>query len=67
MMDYYQMTMTELLQDSFRPRVEPMHMGSWAYVCPVCNAAVGIRRVQEGFVYKRETCKNGHNIDWSGI
>ena len=66
-MSYYQMTFDELLNDSFRPIMEPIHQGSWGYICPVCKCTVGIRRVQEGFVYKRDVCKNGHRMEWEGI
>ena len=67
MSKHYQMQMTELLQDSFRPRVEPMHMGSWAYMCPVCGAAVGIRTITDGFIYQREACENDHKVDWTEV
>lgn len=66
-MNYWQMTFDEMMSDSFRPKTEPMHQGAWAYVCPVCGNAVGIRRVVEGFVYKRDECKNGHKVDWSEV
>ena len=64
-MNYWQMTLAELTQDSFEPIIHSMHMGSWSYECPICSAVVGIRTATDGFVYKREACKNGHVVKWS--
>ena len=61
----WQMTWNELLADSFEPVKEFMHIGSWAYTCPVCGLPVGIYRTDEGFILKRDECKNHHKIKWT--
>lgn len=60
----WQMTLEELIADSFKPVRQPIHLGSWSYDCPICGASVGIRTATEGFIYKRDICKNGHVVDW---
>lgn len=60
----WQMILDEMMAESFSPVREPMHIGSWAYVCPICKSPVGIYRSDEGMVYKRDKCKNGHAIRW---
>lgn len=63
-MDYWQMTWKEYECDSFVPVRKPMHLGAWEFDCPICNAPVGIYRTDEGLIYKRETCPNGHRVRW---
>lgn len=65
----WQITLEELTQDSFTPKKEFIHLGSWAYVCPICRAYVGLYRddhlEDDGMLYKRDECKNGHRMDWN--
>ena len=64
----WQMTVYELVMDSFKPVRENMHPGAWAYACPLCNSCVGIYHENSnevGFIYKRDICQNGHAVDWN--
>lgn len=61
----WQITWDEYGKDAFRPVRKPMHIGSWSYECPLCGMPVGIYRIDEGMIYKRDQCKNGHKIDWT--
>ena len=63
-MNAWQMTLEELLADSFVPVKKPMHLGAWSYECPICGAAVGVLRSDMGMIYQREACVNGHVVDW---
>ena len=65
----WQMTMLELISDSYKPEVKY----NWAnglsdWFCPVCGQCVGIysngQTHNEGWLYKRDECKNGHRIGW---
>lgn len=73
-MEHYQMTMEELLDPSPRlpERVRSVAPpGLFHYLCPICGATVGLEGSETyhepGWLYQRETCKNGHEIDWSKI
>lgn len=72
-MNHYQMTMEELLDPSPRkPKMERgVTPGTFAYLCPICRTIVGLKGSatyhEPGWLYKREACKNGHEIDWSKI
>lgn len=69
-MDYWQITIDELLEPSRKPKTyfTPMP-GCTGYCCGICREAVGLysngTTHDEGWLYKRETCRNGHEIDWS--
>lgn len=63
----WQMILDELTDEPFTPEVHLIHVGSWAYLCPICLECVGIYRTDEGMVFRRDTCKNGHRIDWRNI
>ena len=52
-MNAWQMTLEELLADSFVPVKKPMHLGAWSYECPICGAAVGVLRSDMGMIYQR--------------
>lgn len=73
MADYYQMTIFELGRGAVVPIRKILHFGTYYYDCPLCGEAVGIWKdpkldhVTNGFIYKRDQCKNGHEIDWSGV
>ena len=60
----WQITLEELTADSFKPIKTLIHFGSWAYECPICGAPVGIYKDEDGMIYKRDECKNGHVMDW---
>lgn len=66
----WQMTMSELLSDSYRPEVKH----NWAngisdYFCPLCGECVGIYGTdtahEKGWLYQRDKCRNGHVMDWN--
>lgn len=73
-MNYWQMTMEEALEPEKprKPKREYERIkGQECYYCPICRWVVGIYsdgsvHKEIGFIYKRDRCKNGHNIDWSG-
>lgn len=72
-MQHYQMTLDELLDTRPRkPKMERgMSPGTFSYLCPICRSCVGLKGSaayhEPGWLYQRETCKNGHKIDWSKI
>ena len=67
-MNYWQMTLNELIDDSFRPTKTMIHFGSYGFECQICACPVGLYRPADGgMVYKRDECKNGHKVDWSEV
>ena len=65
---YWQMTLAELMGDSFQPVKKMIHFGSWGFECQICGMPVGIFRPDDGgLIYRREKCPNGHAVDWSQI
>lgn len=60
----WQMTWDELMTDSFKPIRKLIHIGSWGYECPVCGQVVGLYRTDEGWLIKRDACRNGHKVKW---
>ena len=72
MRNYYQMTLADLTTvGPVKPTKEHETIkGSWKYTCPLCGELVAIEydgtvHRELGFIYKRDTCRNGHDIDWS--
>lgn len=61
----WQMTLEELTADEFTPIRKPMHLGAWGYECPICGLPVGIYRSDDGMVFQRDQCSNGHRIKWT--
>lgn len=70
-MNYWQMTFDELDREAFQPVRKLSHPGTYHFVCPVCGEYVGLYKNREydpvtyGLIHVRETCKNGHAMDWS--
>ena len=65
----WQMTLDELEQASFKPNGKYNRLnGIMDWFCPVCGEVVGIYSTgqthEEGWLYNRDTCRNGHGIDW---
>ena len=66
--EFWQITMRELLGESFQPTKSMIHFGSWGFSCQICGMPVGIYRpADDGLIYRREECSNGHKVDWSQI
>ena len=66
----WQITLDELMKASFPPNGKlNWHNGTQDWFCPVCGAVVGIysngQTHEEGWLYKRDKCKNGHVVDWA--
>lgn len=70
-MAHYQMTLEEMLDPSPKKptRERGVAPGTFCYRCPICEAIVGIKGAETyhepGWLYRRDQCKNGHDIDWS--
>ena len=70
-MNIYQITLADL--EDLGP-VKPLKTheivkGQYTYHCPMCGWCVGIENDgtvhrELGFIYKRDVCKNGHEIEW---
>ena len=73
MANYWQMTLTELDQESVQPLRKLFHFGCYHFNCPICDEVVGswrdpnIDKVTNGMIWKRDECKHGHAIDWSNV
>lgn len=66
MNEYWQMTLREMMGESFEPTKSMIHLGSWGFTCQICADPVGLYRPADGgMVYMRDECKNGHKVDWS--
>lgn len=66
--EYWQMTLRELMGESFQPTKSMIHFGSWGFECQICAMPVGIYRPEDGgLVFRRDVCPNGHKVDWSQI
>lgn len=71
-MNYYQITWEEILEPDKEwtaiPEPAP-ERGLIDYFCPVCSDVVGIYSTgtihEKGWMYRRETCRNGHKIRYS--
>ncbi len=67
----WQITWDELDQDEVRPITEHSQSGSIAYRCGICGEYVGLYGPHgfhvEGWLIKRDRCKNGHVVDWTTI
>ena len=65
----WQMTLSEIDCDKVKPIEEPKPNRSIYYWCAICGKAVGIfgpRSFHEqGWLYKRDICENGHIVDWT--
>ena len=70
-MEHYQMTMEELLSDSFLPTKKQERFGVYGYYCPICGDFVGLNKTitefgnDEPCKHFKEKCKNGHVMNWS--
>ena len=70
-MAHWQMRLEELEGKSFvpAPKTNPRN-GMTDWFCSVCGNCVGIysngRVHDEGWMYKRKACINGHEVDWEG-
>lgn len=65
----WQMTIDELTTAAFEPNGKYNRFnGITDWFCPICGMVVGIhsngQTHEEGWLYKRDTCKNGHRIEW---
>lgn len=63
----WQMTLDELTTEAFEPNGQYNRLtGLMTWICPLCGQPVGIHSDgsihEEGWLYKREECKNGHKI-----
>ena len=74
MLDWYQMTMEEMLDAGAKPPVSETGTspGATVYSCRLCGAYVGyynsgVSHMEKGWHYRRDKCKYGHEIDWSPI
>lgn len=74
MLDYYQMTLEEVIEDGAKtPKIViSAQPGLTDYACRLCGAYVGIYNhgvdhMDKGWIYRREVCKFGHEIDWEKI
>ena len=72
MRSYYQMTLADITTvGPLKPlKKHEIVKGQYMYRCPLCEECVGIENDgtvhrELGFIYKRDTCRNGHDIDWS--
>lgn len=68
----WQITLYELDQDKVKPvRAYNSPSGTHHYTCGICSAPVGIFGPkgfhEQGWLYKRDCCQNGHAVDWEGI
>lgn len=65
----WQMTIDELITSAFEPNGKYNRLnGITDWFCPICGMVVGIhsngQTHEEGWLFKRDTCKNGHRIEW---
>ena len=67
----YQMTLLELETDKAVPEPERGTSGTICFKCGLCGSYVGIYGPKEfherGWIYKRDKCQNGHDIDWNEV
>lgn len=65
----WQMTWDEYGKDDVKPIEQRNLSGSIYYKCGVCGSPVGIfgpkEFHEEGWLYKRDKCENGHVVDWT--
>ena len=74
MLDYYQMTLDEVLDSGAKPpeTVAASQPGLTDYACRLCGSFVGIYNhgvdhMEKGWMYRKDICKYGHEIDWRQI
>lgn len=65
----WQMTIDELTTAAFEPLGKYNRFnGITDWFCPICGMVVGIhsngQTHEEGWLFKRDTCKNGHRVEW---
>lgn len=65
----WQMTLDELITEAFKPNGKYNRLtGLMDWFCPMCGEVVGIWSNgsvhEEGWLFRRDKCKNGHRIDW---
>ena len=65
----WQITLDEISEEAFKPNGKlNWRNGMTDWFCPLCGECVGIHSNgqvhEEGWLYKRDECKNGHKIDW---
>ena len=68
----WQMTLLELNSDKVKPTRFYNQSGTFVYGCGICREPVGIhsgrcKHVPAGWLYRKDHCKNGHEVDWEGI
>jgi len=65
----WQMTWDEIDCDKVKPKEQHNPSGSIYYRCAICGQPVGIYGPrgfhEEGWLYKRDKCENGHIVDWN--
>ena len=67
----WQITLYELDEDKVKPKkAYNSPSGTFHYSCGICGEPVGIhsrncRHIADGWLYKRDCCKNGHAVDWA--
>lgn len=67
----WQMTLDELTVEAFAPNGRYNRFtGITDWFCPLCGDCVGMysngQVHEEGWLYKRDKCRNGHAVDWEG-
>lgn len=67
----WQMTLDELTVEAFAPNGRYNRFtGITDWFCPLCGEVVGMysngQVHEEGWLYKRDKCRNGHIVDWEG-
>ncbi len=67
----WQITLEELGADKVKPKRTRNPSGCINYICGICLEPVGIfgppSYHEQGWLYRRSTCPNGHVVDWEGI
>ena len=68
----WQITLYELDKDKVKPkRGYNSPSGTFHFVCGICGEVVGIHADKcphlEGWILRRDCCKNGHAVDWEDI
>lgn len=63
----YQITIAEMLgkEEELIPTEIKESKGRSSFICPLCNAEVGIKNQNENIMITKKRCKNGHKINWA--
>ncbi len=65
----YQMDLFDLDDKTYQPiryKVNPFSI-STLYLCPKCREHVGAYVDGDGWIIKKDECKNGHKMNWEAI